>query len=256
MQNTKPIVPWLGGKTRLLKKLLPLVPEHTTYCEPFAGGAAMLFAREPSKVEVLNDINGELINLYRVVQHHLEEFVKQFKWALVSRTMFKWEQLKTPESLTDIQRAARFYYLQRNAFGAKLHGQSFGISRSSPPKFNLLRIEENLSAAHLRLSRVLIENQPWLSCIKKYDTPDTFFFCDPPYWEVEGYGVEFEWQQYQQLRTMLTGIKGKMLITLNHHPDIQDLFAGYIVDQADIVYTVGNTSKQKEVFISNYKAAT
>ncbi len=76
----KPIIPWIGGKRRLAKHLLPLFPAHGCYVEPFAGGAALFFMKEPSKVEVPNDINGELINLYRVVQHHLEEFVRQFKW--------------------------------------------------------------------------------------------------------------------------------------------------------------------------------
>lgn len=83
-----PIIPWMGGKRRLAKYILPLFGEHTTYCEPFCGGAAMFFYKEPSKVEVLNDLNGELTNLYRVVKNHLEEFIKQFKWTLISRQEF------------------------------------------------------------------------------------------------------------------------------------------------------------------------
>ncbi|MDR8085421.1 DNA adenine methylase, partial [Acinetobacter baumannii] len=86
--------------------------------ELFAGGAALFFMRdEQSKVEVINDLNGELVNLYRVVQHHLEEFVRQFKWALVSRQMFEWLKSASVDLMTDIQRAARFYYLQHTAFG-------------------------------------------------------------------------------------------------------------------------------------------
>lgn len=104
----KPIVPWVGGKTRLAKHLLPLFPHHQCYVEPFCGAAGLYFAKEPSQVEVLNDINGELVRLYRVVQHHLEEFVRQFKWALSSRQIFEWQKMTRPETLTDIQRAARF----------------------------------------------------------------------------------------------------------------------------------------------------
>lgn len=115
----KPIIPWMGGKTRLANDILPIFPDHSCYVEVFAGGAALFYKKEPSKVEVLNDINGELVNLYRVVQHHLEEFVRQFKWALSSRQIFQWEQMKEPETLTDIQKAARFYYLQKLAFGAR-----------------------------------------------------------------------------------------------------------------------------------------
>jgi len=90
---SKPVIPWIGGKRRLAKHLFPLFPEHTCYVEPFCGAAALFFLKEPSKVEVVNDINAELINLYRVIQHHLEEFLRQFKWSLVSRQMFKWLQL-------------------------------------------------------------------------------------------------------------------------------------------------------------------
>ncbi|MDT1872236.1 DNA adenine methylase, partial [Acinetobacter baumannii] len=92
-------------------------------------------------------------NLYRVVQHHLEEFVRQFKWALVSRQMFEWLKSASVDLMTDIQRAARFYYLQHTAFGAKVSGQTFGTRTAGRP-VNLLRIEEQLSEAHLRLSGV------------------------------------------------------------------------------------------------------
>ncbi len=101
----EPIIPWLGGKRRLADILIPRFPAHECYVEVFAGGAALYFLRPPAKVEVINDINGELINLYRVVQHHLEEFVRQFKWALTSRQVFEWLKQTVPESLTDIQRA-------------------------------------------------------------------------------------------------------------------------------------------------------
>ncbi|GLU34485.1 hypothetical protein Busp01_43270 [Trinickia caryophylli] len=102
-------------------------------------------------VEVLNDINGELVNLYRVMQHHVEEFVPQFKSAISSRQVFKWHQQSRPETLTDIQRAARFYYLQQHAFGGKVDGQTFDTATTAP-SINLVRIEEVLSAAHLRLA--------------------------------------------------------------------------------------------------------
>lgn len=119
--NALPIIPWLGGKRRLADRLMPLFPQHECYVEVFCGGAAIYFLRPcAAPVEVLNDVNGELINLYRVVQHHLEEFVRQFKWALSSRQVFKWLQDTNTEPLTDIQRAARFFYLQQHAFGGKV----------------------------------------------------------------------------------------------------------------------------------------
>lgn len=88
MTHSAPVIPWIGGKRRLAKTILPLFPEHTCYVEPFAGAAALFFLKQPSKSEVLNDVNGDLVNLYRVIKHHLEEFLGQFKWALSSRKMF------------------------------------------------------------------------------------------------------------------------------------------------------------------------
>jgi DNA adenine methylase len=120
--NFAPIIPWIGGKRRLAKHIIPMFPEHTCYVEPFCGAAAIYFLKGQAKTEVLNDINGELVNLYRVVKHHLEEFTRQFKWSLTSRQMFKWLQITPEETLTDIQRAARFFYLQKNAFGGKVSG--------------------------------------------------------------------------------------------------------------------------------------
>ena len=116
----KPVIPWIGGKRRLAKVLLPLFPEHTCYVEPFCGAAALFFLKRISKAEVLNDVNGDLVNLYRVIQHHLEEFCRQFKHALVSRQIYEWLKDTPPYVLTDIQRAARFFYLQKLAFGGKV----------------------------------------------------------------------------------------------------------------------------------------
>jgi len=139
----------------------------------FASGAAIFFARHPADVDVLNDVNGDLINLYRVVTHHLEEFVRQFKWALMSRQVFKWLQETRLETLPDVLRAARFFYLQQQRFGGKVAGQTFGTGTTAPA-INLLRIEENLSSAHLRLANgVCIEHLDWAACIDRSYTVGT-----------------------------------------------------------------------------------
>ncbi len=244
--QAKPIIPWIGGKRRLAKEIIPMFPEHTCYVEPFCGAAALLFMKKQSKVEVLNDINGELTNLYRVVQHHLEEFVRQFKWALTSRKIFEWEKMKHPETLTDIQRAARFYYLQKNCFGGKVSGQTFGTAASSPPRFNLLRIEEDLSSAHLRLCRALIENLPWDKVITKYDRPETLFYMDPPYWQTEGYGVDFGLEQYTLMASLMRSMKGKAIVSVNDHPAMREAFADLSMKTLQIKYTVGGAGKAKK----------
>jgi DNA adenine methylase len=250
-----PIVPWIGGKRRLADRLLPYFPAHQCYVEPFAGGAAMFFLRPcPAEIEVLNDVNHELVNLYRVVKNHLEELVRQFKWALSSREIFKWHQITPTETLTDIQRAARFFYLQHSAFGGKVQGQTYGVATTAPPGLNLLRIEENLSAAWMRLASTYIENLPWQECVRRYDRPHTFFFMDPPYWETEGYGVDFPWSEYVTLADTLRTLKGKAIVTLNDHPAIRELFRDFTIESTDIRYTVGggNGVERSEVVIFSW----
>lgn len=253
---THPIVPWPGGKRRLLKHLLPLLARpHECYCEPFCGGAAVLFAKEPKGIEVLNDIDGDLVRLYRVVAHHLEEFVRQFRWALTSREMFEWAKLTHVDTLTDIQRAARFYYLQRLCFGGKVTGRTLGIGPTAAKGLSFLRLEEELSAAHLRLHRVAIEHLGWQQCITRYDRPGTLFFIDPPYWQTEGYGHAFPWGEYQSLATVLRTLKGNAVITLNDHPDIRALLDWLPHEVVPIRYTIGGGSgvERREVLYRTWR---
>jgi DNA adenine methylase len=257
--SASPIIPWLGGKRRLADKLLPYFPGHECYVEVFSGGAALFFMREiPAKVEVLNDINGDLINLYRVVQHHLEEFVRQFKWALSSRQVFAWLQETNPVTLTDIQRAARFFYLQHHAFSGRVAGQSFGTATTAPA-FNFMRIEENLSYAHLRLTGVMIENLPWQNCAERYDRPHSFLYMDPPYWKTEGYGVPFPFDQYEAMASFARQAKGKVMVSINDHPDIRGAFAGLHMMPLSIRYSVANRLRapvvSNELMITNFEPA-
>lgn len=234
-----PIVPWLGGKRRLADRLLKLFPPHECYVEAFAGGAALFFLRpSPARAEILNDANGELVNLYRCVQHHLEEFVRQFKWALTSRQMFKWLQETPPETLTDIQRAARLFYLQHHAFGGKVIGQSFGTATTGQV-VNLLRIEETLSAAHIRLAGVTIEHSHWLECVQRYDRAHTLHYLDPPYWQTEGYGLPWDFSEYSRMADFARTAKGKVMISINDHPAIRAVFEGMHLERTELCYSVG-----------------
>jgi DNA adenine methylase len=257
--QANPIIPWLGGKRRLADKLIPLFPPHECYVEVFCGGAALYFLRPvPAKVEVINDYNRDLVCLYRVLQNHLPEFVRQFEFAITSRQIFEWEKMTLPETLTDIQRAARFYYLQHHAFGAKVAGQNYGTVTEGGG-FDITRIGESLTAAWRRLGGTNIENLPWLTCMERYDRSHTFFYCDPPYWETEGYGVPFEFDNYERMASFMKGCKGKVMVSINDHPDIRRAYAGLtIFDGAalGIKYSVGNAQAtpetSKELVITNY----
>lgn len=256
--HAKPVVPWMGGKRRLAKHILPLIPAHECYVEPFCGAAAILFMKEPSRVEVINDANGELANLYRVIKHHLAEFVSQFRHALVSRQMFEWHKLERPETLTDIQRASRFFYLQKMAFGGRVHGQTFGTATTAPPRLNLLRLEEDLSQAHLRLSRVFVEHLDWADCMTRYDRAHTVFYLDPPYHETAGYGGDFGRAEYESLVERFGQMKGKAILSINDHPEVRSWFAGHWAQQLGLKYSVGGGHKRsdaKELLITNWQAS-
>jgi len=258
--QSAPVIPWMGGKRRLADKLIPLFPQHECYIEVFCGGAALYFLRPvPAKVEILNDINGDLVRLYRVLQSHLEEFVRHFKWSISSRQLFEWAKMTRPETLTDIQRAARFYYLQHHAFGGKVEGQNYGTATTTP-SINILRIEESLSNAWIRLAQgTQVENLPWLDCMERYDRPHSFFYCDPPYWETEGYGVPFEFDNYERMAAFMKRCKGKVMVSINDHPDIRKAYEGLTVIDGEglgIKYSMANSHGQpetsKELVILNY----
>lgn len=257
MSTVQPFIPWIGGKRRLAQQILPLFPEHSCYVEPFCGAAALFFLREePAKVEVLNDINLDLVTLYKVVQHHLEEFVRQFRWALVSRQMFDWLKETPPQGLTDIQRAARFYYLQKLCFGGKASGRVFGTATTSGPRLNLLRIEEELSEVHLRLARCTVEHLPWRGCVEKYDRPHTFFYLDPPYWQTEGYGVPFPLEEYSALAATMGRVKGKAILSINDHPEMRRIFGSFRTKAVGVNYSVnnrsGNGSPARELIVRSW----
>ncbi|WP_235001350.1 DNA adenine methylase [Nitrosovibrio sp. Nv4] len=153
------------------------------------------------------------------------------------------------------QRAAKFYYLQKLAFGGRVEGQTFGTATTSPPKLNLLRLEEDFSQAHLRLARTYIEHLDWRECINKYDRPHTLFYCDPPYWGTEGYGVGFGLEQYDEMAKLAKTIKGYMIISVNDIPEMRDAFAGLTMESVDINYTVGGAQrcgKRAELIIRNW----
>lgn len=250
------IIPYIGGKSKLAQAIIGHFPEHKCYVEVFAGAANVFFRKEPSHTEVLNDINSDLITLYRVVKHHLEEFYKQLKWLLVSRDEFERFQQIPPETLTDIQRAARYYYLAKTAFGGKVAGQSFGYAPSAPPRFNLMRIEEDLSAAHLRLSRVYIENLPYGEILKRYDRPYSLFYLDPPYYNNEddyGKGI-FGKPDFPVLGETLAKISGRFILSINDVPEIRRIFSLFDIIPVTTHYTLdkGRKTKANELVIKNF----
>lgn len=253
-----PIAGWLGGKSRLAKQIIEAIPAHTCYTEVFCGAAWVLFRKPESEVEVINDYSRDVANLYRILQNHLDEFMRQFRFQLVSRD--EWNRLNSvpPETLTDIQRAAQFYYLQKMSFGGKVSGRVFGTATTARPRLNLIqqRLEEELSNAHLRLARVMVENLSYSDCIRRYDRPHTFFYVDPPYYNCEndyGKGM-FVKSDFGRISDQLSGISGKFLLSLNDTPEIRDVFRKFDIYPVNTTYTTGSKGPKKvtELLIRNY----
>lgn len=169
---------------------------------------------------MINDLDKDLVTFYRAVKHHLEELYRQFKFSLVSRSEFDREKAVNPETLTDIQRAARYLYLQKSAFGGYITGQTFGTTTMDKPRLNLLTIETTIESAWQRLAHVQIECKDFRDLIPRYDRPYSFFFLDPPYWCLPGYKFDFKEQDFVDLQKILQNIKGKFLMTINDTPEI------------------------------------
>jgi len=250
-------IAYVGGKSKLADTIINFIPEHQTYIEVFAGGAWIFFRKKYSNGEVLNDKDGDLISLYRVIQNHLEEFLRQFKWLLTSREVFdNYKGQMEKSGLTDIQRAARYYYLQRLCFGGRVLNRSFGVDSSGGNRINLLRMEEELSAVHLRLSNVIIENLSWEDLIIRYDKAENFFYLDPPYFSAPCYKYNFSSiDDYKAMSDILSNIQAKFILSINDHPQIRHVFKGFHMKEVEVPYSLAKTDSLigKELLVSNFK---
>jgi DNA adenine methylase len=246
----------MGGKSLLANKIIPRIPAHRCYCEVFAGAAWLLFRKEESRVEIINDINVDLVTLYRVIKLHLEEFIRYLKWLLVARDEFERFREEKPETLTDIQRAVRFFYLLKSGYGGRIRSPVISISPERRSSFNLLRIEEELSWVHLRLARVYIENKDYAEVIRRFDRPGTFFYVDPPYYGCENYygkGI-FCREDFQKLRDLLAGIKGKFILSINDLAETRNLFKGFRIETERTIYSLPKVGVKRvsELLVSNF----
>lgn len=244
----KAAFPYIGGKSKLAPTIIQMIPEHKAYCEVFAGAAWVFFGKEPSRHEVINDRDGDLISFYRVVQNHPEEFLRQFRFCLTSREVFNdWKKQIEAGGLTDIQKAARYYYLQKLCFGGRVRGRSFGVSLDKSPRINLARLEEQLTEVHFRLSHVTIENLDWRDFILRYDRPETFFYLDPPYSGQPQYIHNLTMDDYQELAGILSNVKGNWILSIDNTADIRKIFKGFKQRPVNVKYTIGQVSTKAPV---------
>lgn len=250
------LIPYFGGKTRLAKTIIDQIPEHLCYVEVFAGAAAVFFGKEPSKTEIINDFDRELVTLYRAVQNHPEELHRMFKYTLVAREEFNRLMRAEPDTLTDIQRAAGYLYLQRTCYGGKVHQRTFGTITTGRPRLNLFTLEAVLEEAWRRLAQVIIECMDFRELIPRYDRPHTFFYLDPPYWDIIGYEHNFVEQDFVDLAKVLAAIRGHFLMSINDTPEVREIFSRFNIQEVALKYSMGRATGSRnklrtELLISN-----
>jgi DNA adenine methylase len=251
-------LPYVGGKNRLARHIVSLFPAHTTYVEAFAGGAQVFYRKPPSEVEVLNDLDGDLFNFLRVLQSHHDELVRYLRYCIVSRNWHALFARMDPTLLTDVQRAVRFYYLQKNSFGGLIRKQCFHYGIVQRPNFNPERIPEQLANAAERLKHVQLENAPYQDVLLRYDRPTTLFYLDPPYYDIRLYKHNLERNDFEEMANRLSKMQGKFLLSLNDHPVVREIFKDFTIRPITLAYSAQPKpgKRFKEVLISNFIPAT
>ena len=257
VEPVRPVAPWLGGKRNLAKRItaiLDAIP-HETYVEPFIGmGGIFLRRTRRPRLEVINDLGRDVANLFRILQRHYPQFLDVLRFQLTTRTEFNRLVDTNPSTLTDLERAARFLYLQRTAFGGKVSGRNFGVSRDRPARFNLTTLEPMLEDLHARLAGVVIECLDWSELVTRYDGPNALFYLDPPYWGSENdYGkAMFEREDFTRMASQLAGIQGRFVMSINDVPEVREIFSAFAIESVATTYTVGEKARPAaELLISS-----
>lgn len=256
-----PVAPYIGGKRNLASTIIRqinIIP-HSTYCEAFVGMGGVFLRRDMRpKSEVINDYGKDVANLFRVLEHHYLPFIELIRWKLSTRAEFERLVDTAPETLTDLQRAARFLYLQRLAFGGKVEGQNFGVSVGRSDRFNVTKLIPMLEDVHERLTGVVIECLDYKDFIQRYDRTGTLFYLDPPYYGNEndyGKGL-FNREEFEAMAALLGGIKGTFILSLNDRPEVRRIFKAFNIYKVKTTYTLASGANAKqvcEVLISNTK---
>jgi DNA adenine methylase len=259
--NKSPIK-WVGGKSKLINKLLPLFPNHKGYVEVFGGSAIMLLNKEVSKWEILNDFDSNLMNFWSVVQTAHEQFIQSFEWELVSRERFEYfkQKYKNSDFEDSIEKAKAFYYLVKAGFGADMKNPIFGTGKDRN-RLRLEQIEEDIKNTYKRLQKVTIENKSFEDIFRIYDSEDTFFYLDSPYRNTKGYATgKFTDEHFARLAECCKNAKGKWLYTINNDEYIREIFKDFYIMNHDVYYSVckSENGRQdfKELIITNYDPTT
>lgn len=245
---------WVGGKRQLRKEILSHFPATGVgrYIEVFGGAGWVLFAKEqiPGQMEVYNDLDGDLVNLFRCVKYHCEALQSELDYLPHSREIFfdYIAQMKV-SGLTDLQRAARYLYLIKHSFGATKDRFATNIKSTNNVKQYIVAIQE-------RLKTVVIENRDFEAVIKIYDRPNALFYLDPPYVGTEKhYAVQFSDADHQRLAEVLKNIKGRFVLSYGDVPLVRELYSWCNIYSTSRTNNLAGVPKNKtyaEVIIRNF----
>lgn len=251
MKMSAPL-PYVGGKSRLASFLLTQFPKHTTYVEPFCGAARVFFHKQRGPSEILNDLDGELVNFLKICQLHHEELLRWLRYSAQSRGLHRWYKRQDPTLLTDVQRAARFLYLQRTSWGGVVARQNYQGQTGAQGRVSHTQLAEVLEATAKRLERTQIENWPYEKVLARYDGPATLFYLDPPYVGMPYYRFNFADADFERLAERLRLIKGKFILSINDHPTARQAFKPFHVCRVPVQYSLGRTPRARELLFSNF----
>lgn len=252
-------IPYFGGKSRMAAAIIERIPKHKTYAEVFGGAAWVLFKKPGSTLEVLNDLDRHLMNFYRVAKYHPEALAAEIAALQPGRDLFyMWREEIDRPMLTDVQRAAVYYYIQRHAFAGRPGKPTLATSHSRPVRCRAEVAKRVIPQVAERLKDVMLENIPWDRFIKLYDSPETFFFIDPPYIGHREYRHNFKEDDFRQLAVIMHKIKGMFLMSHTDCEKIRSCFSKFNVSEIEIPYSTRQLTKGepamigREVLISNY----
>lgn len=245
---------WVGGKKQLRKEIIKRFPAGGVkkYVEVFGGAGWVLFGKEPHEKEIYNDVNSELVNLFRMVKNHPEALEQEIAMVPNSREEFVRQRAQCPEGLTELQRAARMYYLIRVSYGCKI--STFGLNQRDAS------VIKNLQAVHQRLKNVVIENKTFEEVIQQHDSEDTLLYCDPPYYKAEKLydicGVPFRKEQHILLRKLLGSTKARFILSYNDNPFIREIYKDFSIEPIErnnnLGVAAGGRKTYKELIIKNF----
>ena len=258
-------ITYYGGKQKLASIIVHLIPKHILYCEPFVGGAAIFFAKKPSPIEVVNDINRELVNFYKQTKENFISLEKQIRISLHSRDMFRQASIvyNNPDMFDEVKRAWAVWVLSTQGFSGILDGSwGYDISTSTTTKRINTKKNSFTETLAIRLQNCQIECADALYIIGSRDAEDSFFYCDPPYYNSDcGHYKGYTEHDYESLLFLLSRIKGKFLLSSYPSPVLEKYITKNNWSKRSIKQKVsvnnkgGNPKSKIEMLVANYPLA-